>query len=167
MFHVGLDIHSKHISIYALGETGQVARRCRVRGIEEMLRILKALPDRFEVCDETSCGYGHYHDLLAPIPVRVLVAHPGQLRLIFRSKNKNNRNDAERLAGAAALADGPRIFRAGPARRPAAEEDRAGGHRSLPGACHVGAAEAGHPLGGEDGPSRLTHTREGFEVCVF
>ena len=30
--------------------------------------------------------------------MRVLVAHPGQLRLIYRSKNKNDRKDAERLA---------------------------------------------------------------------
>src|SRR5262249_22126901 len=52
----------------------------------------------FEVCYEASCGYGHFHDLLRPLAARVLVAHPGQLRLIFRSKNKNDRHDAERLA---------------------------------------------------------------------
>ena len=62
--------------------------------IEQMMRILEGLPDRFEVCYEASCGYGHYHDLLRPVAARVLVAHPGQLRLIFRSKNKNDRNDA-------------------------------------------------------------------------
>ena len=71
MFHVGLDIHSKHITICVLGETGQVFRRCRVRGLEEMLGVLRGLPDRFEVCYEASCGYGHYHDLLRPIAVRV------------------------------------------------------------------------------------------------
>jgi hypothetical protein len=50
-----------------------------------MLGVLKGLPDRFEVCYEASCGYGHYHDLLQPLAARVLVAHPGRLRLIFRS----------------------------------------------------------------------------------
>jgi transposase len=50
-----------------------------------MMRILEALPDRFEVCYEASCGYGHYHDTLSPIAARVTVAHPGRLRLIFRS----------------------------------------------------------------------------------
>ena len=85
MFHVGLDIHSKHITICVLDETGQVFRRCRVRGLEEMLGVLRGLPDRFEVCYEASCGYGHYHDLLRPLAARVLVAHPGRLRLIFRS----------------------------------------------------------------------------------
>lgn len=109
MFHVGLDIHSTRISICVLNETGQVFHRSQVRGIEEMLRVLKGLPDRFEVCYEASCGYGHYHDLLRPIASRVLVAHPGQLRLIFRSKNKNDRNDAERLAKLLYLGETPTV----------------------------------------------------------
>jgi transposase len=109
MFHVGLDIHTKQISICALSEAGQVAHRSRVRSIEEMLQILKGLPDRFEVCYEASCGYGHFHDLLRPLAARVLVAHPGQLRLIFRSKNKNDRNDAERLAKLLYLGETPTV----------------------------------------------------------
>ena len=32
------------------------------------------------------------------LAARVLVAHPGQLRLIYRSKDKNDRKDAERIA---------------------------------------------------------------------
>jgi transposase len=109
MLYVGLDIHTKHISICVLSETGQVTHRSRVRSIEEMLQILKGLPDRFEVCYEASCGYGHYYDLLRPIAARVLVAHPGQLRLIFRSKNKNDRNDAERLAKLLYLGETPTV----------------------------------------------------------
>jgi transposase len=109
MFYVGLDIHTKHISICVLNETGQVVRRTRVRGIQEMLAVLSSLPHRFEVCYEASCGYGHYYDLLCPIAARVLVAHPGQLRLIFRSKNKNDRNDAERLAKLLYLGETPTV----------------------------------------------------------
>ena len=109
MLYVGLDIHTKHISICVLSETGQVTHRSRVRSIEEMLQILKGLPDRFEVCYEASCGYGHIHDLLRPLAARVLVAHPGQLRLIFRSKNKNDRNDAERLAKLLYLGETPTV----------------------------------------------------------
>ncbi len=85
MLYVGLDIHSKHICACALNESGQVTHRTRVRALDELLRFLKGLPDRFEVCYEASCGYGHYHDLLKPLAARVLVAHPGRLRLIFRS----------------------------------------------------------------------------------
>jgi transposase len=109
MFYVGLDIHTKHISVCALNETGQVVRRARVRGIQEMMAILSGLPDRFEVCYEASCGYGHFHDLLRPLAARVLVAHPGQLRLIFRSKDKNDRNDAERLAKLLYLGETPTV----------------------------------------------------------
>ena len=109
MFYVGLDIHAKRISICALNETGQVVHRSQVRSIEEMMRVLGSLPDRFEVCYEASCGYGHSHDLLRPLAARVLVAHPGQLRLIFRSKNKNDRNDAERLAKLLYLGETPTV----------------------------------------------------------
>jgi transposase len=109
MFYVGLDIHTKHISICALNEKGQLVLRAQVRTIEEMMRALKGLPDRFEVCYEASCGYGHYYDLLRPLAARVLVAHPGQLRLIFRSKNKNDRNDAERLAKLLYLGETPTV----------------------------------------------------------
>src|SRR5689334_4649464 len=109
MFHVGLDIHTKRISICVLNETGQVFERSQVRNIEDMLRILGDLPDRFEACYEASCGYGHFYDLLQPLAARVLVAHPGQLRLIFRSKNKNDRNDAERLAKLLYLGETPTV----------------------------------------------------------
>ena len=109
MFHVGLDIHSTRITICVLGETGQVVHRAQVRTVEEMLVTLKGLPDRFEVCYEASCGYGHYHDVLRPLAARVLVAHPGHLRLIFRSKNKNDRNDAERLAKLLYLGETPTV----------------------------------------------------------
>jgi hypothetical protein len=58
MFYIRLDIHSTRTSVCALNETGQVVHRSQVRTIEEMARVLKDLPDRFEVCYEASCGYG-------------------------------------------------------------------------------------------------------------
>jgi transposase len=109
MLYVGLDIHTKHIALCVFSQTGQVVRRARVRGLDEVLVILKGLPDRFEVCYEASCGYGHYHDLLQPLAARVVVAHPGQLRLIFRSRDKNDRKDAERLAKLLYLGETPSV----------------------------------------------------------
>jgi transposase len=44
-----------------------------------------------------------------PLAARVLVAHAGHLRLIFRSKNKNDRNDAERLAKLLYLGETPTV----------------------------------------------------------
>jgi len=109
MLYVGLDIHDKRITICVLGETGQIVRRAQVRTIDEMMRLLQALPDRFQVCYEASCGYGHYHDLLCPIAAGVTVAHPGRLRLIFRSRDKNDRKDAERLAKLLYLGEAPAV----------------------------------------------------------
>ena len=109
MFYVGLDIHSRRISICVLNETGQINQRCQVRTIDQMMKLLERLPDRFEVCYEASCGYGHFHDLLRPVAARVLVAHPGQLRLIFRSRDKNDRKDAERLAKLLYLGETPTV----------------------------------------------------------
>src|SRR5262249_4828801 len=109
MFYVGLDIHTKRIAFCVLSDKGQLVQRGQVRGLDEVLRTLKGLPDRFEVCYEASCGYGHFHDVLQPLAARVLVAHPGQLRLIFRSKNKNDRNDAERLAKLLYLGETPTV----------------------------------------------------------
>jgi len=76
MHYVGLDIHSKHISICVLNETGQLVNRARVRAVQQMMQILAGLPDRFEVCYEASCGYGHYHDLLRPVASRVATSLP-------------------------------------------------------------------------------------------
>src|SRR5205814_3033202 len=101
--------HNKHITICVLNETGQIVHRGQVRALNQLMRILETLPDRFEVCYEASCGYGHYHDMLRPLATRVLVAHPGQLRLIFRSKDKNDRNDAERLAKLLYLGEAPAV----------------------------------------------------------
>jgi transposase len=109
MFYVGLDIHAKHIAMCVLTEVGKIYRRCQVRTIDEMMQTLERLPDRFEVCYEASCGYGHYHDLLRPLAARVLVAHQGQLRLIYRSKDKNDRKDAERLAKLLYLGELPTV----------------------------------------------------------
>lgn len=98
MLYVGLDIHSKHISICILNDNGKIERQLKVRQVDQMMKVLEELPDRFAVCFEASCGYGHYYELLTPIATRVVVAHAGLLKLIYRSKKKNDRRDAQRLA---------------------------------------------------------------------
>jgi hypothetical protein len=47
MFYVGLDIQDKRIAICVLGQTGQIVRRAQVRAIDQMMRMLEALPDGF------------------------------------------------------------------------------------------------------------------------
>ena len=98
MLYVGLDIHSKRIAMCVLDQNGKLVERFSMRSMDDVTRRLSQLPDCYDVCYEASCGYGYYHDLLRPLARRGLVAHPAHLRLIFRSKKKNDRNDAERLA---------------------------------------------------------------------
>jgi transposase len=50
------------------------------------------------------------YDLLAEVAQRVVVAHPGQLRLIFRCKRKNDRVDAEKLAKLLFLDEVPTVY---------------------------------------------------------
>lgn len=98
MLYVGMDIHSKHISMCVLNQDGKIVERRKVRQMDQMMTLLEGLPERFEVCFEASCGYGRFHESFHPLASRVVVAHPGRLQMIFRSKRKNDRNDAEHLA---------------------------------------------------------------------
>lgn len=98
MLYVGLDIHAKKIAVCVLDANGKVYARRSVRQIDQLTGYLQRLPDRWQVCYEASTGYGMWYELLRPLAERVVVAHPGYLRLIFRSKQKNDRNDAEKLA---------------------------------------------------------------------
>jgi transposase len=55
-------------------------------------------------------GYGFLFEQLRTVARRVVVAHPGQLRLIFRSKRKNDRVDAEKLAKLLFLDEVPPVY---------------------------------------------------------
>jgi transposase len=98
MLYVGLDIHLKHISVCVLDENGKRLRRERVPDASALVKLLTSLGQPLSVCYEASCGYGRWHEILSRIAVRVVVAHPGHLNLIFRSKRKHDALDAEKLA---------------------------------------------------------------------
>ena len=99
MLTVGLDVHRRSSSICVLDEHGKPVMSRSVRGgWARVLEVLRSREEPFQVCFEASCGYGPLHDALRQISQRVLVAHPGQLRLIFRSRHKHDRADAKKLA---------------------------------------------------------------------
>lgn len=99
MKFVGLDVGKNWIFVCILNAQGKVVKEFKVKidgeGIHEQLRRLRS---PLAVCYEASCGYGHLYDGLARYARRIVVAHPGQLRLIFKSKRKNDRVDAKKLA---------------------------------------------------------------------
>jgi transposase len=98
MLYVGLDVHATLIVMCVLDAQGQIVMRQQVRQIDELLRSLGRLPGTFAVCFEASCGYGGLYEQLKTVAARVVVAHPGALRMIYRCKRKNDRADAEKLA---------------------------------------------------------------------
>jgi transposase len=99
MLSVGIDVHLRSSAVCVLDENGKVVEELVVRedprGVVERLKRLAA---PIQVVIEASCGSGTLADLLRPLATRVVVAHPGHLRLIFRSARKNDRVDARKLA---------------------------------------------------------------------
>jgi transposase len=98
MFYVGLDIHSKFIQVCILRQDAKVVRNEKLRQLDQLVGLLRQIPGPFEVCYEVSCGYGRYFEVLSTLATRVVAAHAGKLRLIYKSKRKNDRVDAEKLA---------------------------------------------------------------------
>lgn len=100
MHYVGLDVHAKRSSLCILDGAGKAVKRMEVRGGWPVLleRVERDVPRPFSVCFEASCGYGYLHGRLSKLAHSVAVAHPGQLRLIFKGKKKNDRVDAAKIA---------------------------------------------------------------------
>jgi transposase len=112
MYSVGLDVGDNRSSVEILDEHGKHFKHLEVKGRWPVLleQIQQHAPKPFKICFEASCGYGHLHDRLSKMASRVEVAHPGRLRLIFKSKRKHNRVDAEKLAKLLFLDEVPRAW---------------------------------------------------------
>jgi transposase len=110
MWYVGLDVHFRQSTFCVLNEHGQKVRTETIKGPwGNLLLALAKIKEPWVVCFEASTGYGVLWRRLQPLAQRVVVAHPGQLRLIFRSKRKNDRLDAERLAKVLYLDEVPAV----------------------------------------------------------
>ena len=110
MQYVGLDVHQKRSSICILNDDGKIVKQELINGPwPQVIDRLRRIQGPMSVCYEASCGYGYLHDRIAPLAASVAVAHPGQLRLIFRSKKKHDRVDAAKLAKLLYLGEVPRV----------------------------------------------------------
>jgi transposase len=111
MRYIGLDIHMRMTAICVLDDNGKLERQITIRGHwAKVFEALKKIPPPFAICYEASNGYGFLYDGFSRLTDRVVVAHPGQLRLIFRSKRKNDRIDAQRLAKLLYLDEVPPVY---------------------------------------------------------
>lgn len=99
MYYVGLDVHYRTSTYCILNHHGREVKCQTVRGHwPKLLEHLAMIKGAWTICFEATCGYGYLHRELSRMARRVVVAHPGQLRLIFRAKRKNDRVDARKLA---------------------------------------------------------------------
>jgi len=111
MLHVGMDVHWKTTTICILDENGHEVKHQQIRGgWDRVLSVMKQIRQPFQVAFEASCGYGYLHKHLSMLARRVVVAHPGHLRLIFRAKRKNDRVDAQKLAKLLYLDEVPPVY---------------------------------------------------------
>src|SRR5215204_4041545 len=110
MLYVGLDVHSKQSSLCILNAAGGTVNEIQLKGPRSaVVDRLRQLDQPFSICYEASCGYGHLYESLRPLAAHVAVAHPGKLRLIYKSKRKNDRVDAQKLAKLLLLDMVPRV----------------------------------------------------------
>jgi transposase len=102
MFHIGLDVHWKTTSICILNDDGKVVKEKTIPGpLDRTISYLaKVLDGPSQVVFEATGHYGFIYESLQSLKKvrRVVVAHPGKARLIFQSKQKNDRVDARKLA---------------------------------------------------------------------
>ena len=111
MHYVGLDVHWRQSTYCVLDENGKHLTSRTIHGPwEKVLAALSSVKKPFAICFEASTGYGWLYDRLKGLAARVAVAHPGELRMIFRSKQKNDRVDAEKLAKVLFLDEVPPVY---------------------------------------------------------
>jgi transposase len=110
MLTIGLDVHQSRTSVCILDAQGNTLRQEEVKGdYRAVAAHLAKVRHPFQVCYEASTGYGALYDLLAPLAQKVAVAHPGRLALIYKSKRKHNRADAQKLAAVLHLNQVPAV----------------------------------------------------------
>lgn len=115
MLYVGLDLHYKRSTFCVMGADGNILMTREVRGrwprvIEALEKLRAERNDKLSVVFEASSGSGHFHDQVKKVAARVTVAHPGKLRLIFQSKRKNDRVDAQKLAFLLYIGQVPAVY---------------------------------------------------------
>jgi transposase len=99
MHYVGLDVHARQTTLEMLNDRGQTVKRQTIRGgLDKVVEEVAKLPRPLSIAYEASCGYGYLHERLWPLAKRVVVGHPAQMRLIFRSKRKNDQFDCGKIA---------------------------------------------------------------------
>jgi len=99
MRSVGIDLHKRSLTVCAIDKTtGEIyRRRFNCQDTEGIVRFFRDQAP-FEVVVEASATYEWLWELLEPLAVRLVLAHPKKLRIIGECKKKSDRFDAYTLA---------------------------------------------------------------------
>ena len=99
MNYVGIDLHKKTIVLCAMDQDRKVThRRTFACGQAEVIRAFFAGLGPFRAVVEATASYEWLVALIEPLADRVVLAHPGKLRVIAESAKKTDKLDAAVLA---------------------------------------------------------------------
>ncbi len=118
MRYVGVDLHKQTISLCVVelvGRERKVIERKRFfcRDEETIAGYFGALGP-YEAVVEATASYEWFVQLIEPTARRIVLAHPGKLRVIAESKKKTDKLDAQTLAEFLAFDEVPEAWRPTP-----------------------------------------------------
>ena len=118
MRYVGVDLHKQSISLCVVelaDRKRKVIERKRFRCDQEVeMAEYFANLGPYQLVVEATASYEWFVQLVEPTADRVLLAHPGHLRVIAKSKKKTDKLDAQTLAEFLALDQIPEAWRPTP-----------------------------------------------------
>jgi transposase len=122
MNFVGVDLHKKTITVCIVDRERRVLERKRLfcdqpERIKEFFTMWRLRQGPFEVTVEATASYEWFLELVEPLAERVVLAHPGKLRVIAESTRKSDKLDAQVLAEFLALDMIPQAYRPTPRQR--------------------------------------------------
>lgn len=118
MHFIGADLHTQSITMHVVdqGRRKLASKRFECASPELMTRWLEAFRP-FSLVVEATASYEWFVQLVEPLAERVVLAHPGKLRVIAESTRKSDKLDARVLAEFLAMDMIPKAHRPTPRQR--------------------------------------------------
>lgn len=103
MFYAGIDLHKQSITVCVVNEARKIEKRKRLMCANEaaIVAFFKEVIQElgpFRAVVEATASYEWLIKLIEPLADKVILAHPGKLRVIAESTRKSDRLDAQVLA---------------------------------------------------------------------
>jgi transposase len=118
MLYVGVDLHKKSISVCVVELADRERKILQRRSFrceqEEAITEFFTGLGEYQVVIEATASYEWFAELLEHSADRIVLAHPGHLRVIAQSKRKTDKLDAQTLAEFLALDQIPEAWRPTP-----------------------------------------------------